>query len=150
MEGTVPKTKIFSKPFIPQKGKDKMPTGKEGTRKERLDEATRNELRRKNLCFHCKDPWVPGHKCQGKGQAHYIEVHSYSDEEEEQKVAPEQGKEQKEEIEGKHSEEAKEVVIASLSGTPRFNTFRVRGFIRGQGVTALIDGGEIHKFIGAT
>jgi hypothetical protein len=78
MEGTVPKTKIFSKPFIPQKGKDKKPTGKEGTGKERLDEATRNELRRKNLCFHCKDPWVPGHRCQGKGQAHYIEVHSDS------------------------------------------------------------------------
>jgi hypothetical protein len=49
-----------------------------------LDEATRNELRRKNICFHCKDPWVPGHRCQGKGQAHYIEVHSDSDEEEEE------------------------------------------------------------------
>ena len=42
MEGAVPKTNFFSKPFIPQKGKDKKPTGKEGTGKERLDEATRN------------------------------------------------------------------------------------------------------------
>jgi hypothetical protein len=115
-----------------------------------LDEATRNELRRKNLCFHCKDPWVPRHRCQGKGQAHYIEVHSYYDEEEEeQEVALEQGKEEKEETEEKHSEEAKKVVIASLSGTPRFNTFRVTGIIRGQGVTASIDGGATHNFIDA-
>jgi len=52
MEGTFPKTKQDSKPFIPHKGKDKIPTWKEGTGKERLDEATKNELRRKNLCFH--------------------------------------------------------------------------------------------------
>jgi hypothetical protein len=63
MEGAVPKTKFFSKPFIPQKSKDKKPPGKEGTGKEKLDEATKNELRRKNLCFHYKDPWVPGHRC---------------------------------------------------------------------------------------
>jgi hypothetical protein len=29
---------------------------------------------RKKLRFTCKDPWVPGHKCMGKGEIHYIEV----------------------------------------------------------------------------
>jgi hypothetical protein len=29
---------------------------------------------RKNLCFSCRDPWIPGHKCMGKGEFHYIEV----------------------------------------------------------------------------
>jgi hypothetical protein len=29
---------------------------------------------RKNLYFTCKDPWVPGHRCMGKGEIHYIEV----------------------------------------------------------------------------
>jgi hypothetical protein len=61
MEDAVPKTKTFSKPFIPQKNKDKKPFQKEGTGKEKMDEATRNELRRKKLCFNCKDPWEPGH-----------------------------------------------------------------------------------------
>jgi hypothetical protein len=61
MEDAVPKTKTFSKPFIPRKNKDKKPFQKEGTGKEKMDEATRNELRRKKLCFNCKDPWEPGH-----------------------------------------------------------------------------------------
>jgi hypothetical protein len=29
---------------------------------------------RKKFCFSCRDPWVPGHRCMGKGQIHYIEV----------------------------------------------------------------------------
>jgi hypothetical protein len=29
---------------------------------------------RKNLCFTWKDPWVPGQRCMGKGEIHYIEV----------------------------------------------------------------------------
>jgi hypothetical protein len=84
IEGAVPKTNFFPKPFIPQKRKDKNPPGKEGTGKERLDEEKINDLRRKNLCFHYKYPWVSGHRCQIKGQAHYIEVHldSYDEEEE--------------------------------------------------------------------
>jgi hypothetical protein len=40
MEGDFLKTKTFSKPFIPQKGKDKKPLVKEGTCKERLNEVT--------------------------------------------------------------------------------------------------------------
>jgi hypothetical protein len=43
---------------------------------------------RKKLCFSCKDPWVPGHKCMGKGQIHYIEVESDSEEEDEDVEAP--------------------------------------------------------------
>jgi hypothetical protein len=37
---------------------------------------------RRKLCFTCKDPWVLGHRCMGKGQIHYIEVVADSDEEE--------------------------------------------------------------------
>jgi hypothetical protein len=39
-----------------------------------LDEETRRELMRKKLCFSYKDPWVPGHRCMGKGEIYYIEV----------------------------------------------------------------------------
>ena len=41
-----------------------------------------DESRRKKLCFSCKEPWEPGHRCMGKGKVHYIEVVSDSDEEE--------------------------------------------------------------------
>jgi hypothetical protein len=83
MEGVVPKKKTLSKPFIPQKVKYKKPPVKEGMGKERLDEVNQNVLRKKNLCFNCKYPWAPGHRCIGKGKVQYIEMHSYSDEEEE-------------------------------------------------------------------
>ena len=46
-----------------------------------MDEATRRELRRKQLCFTCKEPWQPSHRCMGKGKIHYIEVVSDSEEE---------------------------------------------------------------------
>ena len=42
--------------------------------KGKMDEATRRELARKQLCFTCKEPWHPGHRCMGKGEIHYIEV----------------------------------------------------------------------------
>jgi hypothetical protein len=43
---------------------------------------------RKKLCFSCRDPWVPEHRCMGKGQIHYIEVESGSEEEGEDIQAP--------------------------------------------------------------
>jgi hypothetical protein len=62
MEGVIPNFFFFPNPLFHRKER-KRNTGKEGTSKERLDEATINELRRNNLCFHYKDPWVPGHMC---------------------------------------------------------------------------------------
>jgi hypothetical protein len=84
MEDVVPKKKTFSEPFIPLKIKDKRPLQKEWTRKENLDEATHNELRKNKLYFSCKEPWKLGHRRMGRGKVHYIEVHSNSDEEEEE------------------------------------------------------------------
>jgi hypothetical protein len=51
-----------------------------------MDDATRQELRRKKLCFSCQEPWVSGHRCASKAKAHYIEVFydSGDDEEEEE------------------------------------------------------------------
>jgi hypothetical protein len=48
--------------------------------KPKLDDDMTQELMRKKLCFSCRDPWVPGHRCLGKGQLHYIEVESGSEE----------------------------------------------------------------------
>jgi hypothetical protein len=40
----------------------------------RMDKNTRRELRRNKICYTCKEPWNPSHKCMGHGQVHYIEV----------------------------------------------------------------------------
>jgi hypothetical protein len=33
------------------------------------------------LCYSCKVPWEPEHRCRGKGKKHIIEVHYDSDDE---------------------------------------------------------------------
>jgi hypothetical protein len=83
---SVPKTKTLSKPFVPQIDRDRKPFRREWKGKEKLDDETRRELMRKKLCFSCIDPWVPVHRCMGKGEIHYIEVatNNVDSEEEEQ------------------------------------------------------------------
>jgi hypothetical protein len=86
----------------------------------------------------------------GKGQVHYIEVLSDSDEEEE----VEQEQEQDSDIQPPQDEIQSQMqittgTIAALSGVPRFNTFRVRGVVKGQRLTILVDGGSTHNFIDA-
>jgi hypothetical protein len=125
-----------------------------------MDEANRRELRRKKLCFTCKNPWQPGHRCLGKGKIHYIEVVSDSEDEtddveggaihnmqlshmEEEQALHAQG----DEMPSHHEEGLKKVTIASMSGVPKFNTFRMKGVVQGQRYTVFIDGGASHNFI---
>jgi hypothetical protein len=121
-----------------------------------MDEATRRELRKKKLCFTCKELWEPGHKCMGKFKAHYIEV-IYDDEDEEDfghiqhmeenppRIDPIENEEGEEEHFGLTRD--KKVTIASINGVPKFNTFEMRGVLQGQKVSVLIDGGTSHNFI---
>ena len=89
--------------------------------KKKVDEETRSELRRKNLCFTCREPWVPGHRCLGKGQVHYIEVASESDLDEHEEFH-----DTKEEVEEeKEKEISKDGTLAALSGVPRYHPFRI-------------------------
>jgi hypothetical protein len=82
---------IFTpRPPLNEGVRDKRPPMNQGGRYQRgfdrgrgrMDEPTRRELRRKQLCFTCKEPRDPTHKCMGKGKAHYIEVISNDEEEE--------------------------------------------------------------------
>jgi hypothetical protein len=173
---SVPKTKTFSKPFVPQRDQDRKPFKREWKGKEKLDDETRRELMRKKLCFRCRDPWVPGHRCMGKGEIHYIEVEagSVDSEEEEQDSGSTSLEEELAPTEeqpscraltstGAHPlvvpqppEQAnrrkptKGGVIATLSGVPRYDTLRIRGIILGQQAIALINGGATHNFIDAS
>lgn len=40
----------------------------------RPHEMSRNELRKKGLCYYCKEKWNERHRCQVRGQVYYIEV----------------------------------------------------------------------------
>ena len=37
------------------------------------DDYARRELKKKQLCFTCQEPWAPGHKCAAS-KAHFIKV----------------------------------------------------------------------------
>jgi hypothetical protein len=123
-----------------------------------------------------RDPWVPCHRCMGKGEIHYIEVatDSMDSEEEEQdngstssEEEPSQTEEQPpqrsptpvgthppvatEPLEQAYARKpAKGGVIATLSDVPRYDTLRIRGTIQGQWEITLIDGGATHNFIDAS
>jgi hypothetical protein len=145
------KPKTFNKPFVPQRDRDQKNPQREWKGKPKMDDDTRWELMRKKLCFSCRDPWVPRHRCIGKGQIHYIEVESGSEEEDEEIGAPTnndsedetthepKGQPKKPQIltEAQHKEETKprrEVkggTIATLCGVPRYNTLKLKGLVQG-------------------
>jgi hypothetical protein len=153
--GPAAKPKFIPRPPLNVGGRDQRPPMNQGGRDPRgfdrgcgrVDENTRRELRRKQLCFSCKEPWNPAHKCMGRGQVHYIEVTSNNEEEEEisqiQNIEAETVETEEEEIIVQDST----ATLASISGVPKYNTFRMRGALQGQKVSVLIDGGASHNFI---
>jgi hypothetical protein len=89
----------------------------------------------------------------GRGQVHYIEVTSDNEEEEDygqiQNIEAETPETAEEEIPELDSAAGEKATLASISGVPKFNTFRMRGVLQGQRVSVLIDGGASHNFIDA-
>lgn len=154
LAGATQKNKFTPRsPFVPKGRESKFVDKGKG----RLAEATKRELRRKQLCYMCKEPWEPGHKCMGKGKIHYIEVLLDSEEEEDEvghlqnmEVAQrdeEHTQEDGEEDTMHNKPGIKKAGIASISGVQRFSTFRINGVLQGQRATMLINGGASHSFI---
>jgi hypothetical protein len=173
---SVPKTKTFSKPFVPQRDRDGKPFQREWKGKEKLYDETKREIMRKKIFFSYRDPWVPGHRCMGKGEIHYIEVatDNVDSEEEEKDSGSTSSKEESTPTEkqpphrpptpaGAHPlvvpqlpeqdnrrKITKGGVIATLSGVPMYDTLCIRGIIQGKWAITLIDGGATHNFIDAS
>jgi hypothetical protein len=89
----------------------------------------------------------------GRGKAHYIEV--TSDNEEDQDLSHLQNieadtTETAEEGTGHDMATDEKATLASISGVPKYNTFRMRGVLQGHKVSVLIDGGASHNFIDST
>ena len=81
LQNVFPRTKYAPKPNFPSKfNEGKKAWKKESYNKENKGGPIKEELRIKNLCFRCQQPWVPRHKCS-KRKAHHIEFFSEDDEE---------------------------------------------------------------------
>ena len=77
------------KPSFPSKGKEeKAAPSKESSYKKPLDDEVQRDIRKRKLCFTCQESWAPGHRCDAR-KAHYIEV--FSDVEEEEEDEPRRG-----------------------------------------------------------
>jgi hypothetical protein len=100
----------------------------------RMNENTRRKLRRKQLCYTCKEPWDPSHKCMGRGKVHYIEVTSDNEEDEDfghlQNIEEDTTETPEEEVTGHDMTTDEKATLASISGVPKYNTFRMRGYCR--------------------
>ena len=73
------------------KGKDlKVPPPKGNPGWAQVDDEARTELRKKQLCFTCQEPWALGHRFAA-GKAHFIEFFSDESEEEDEEDDEEEG-----------------------------------------------------------
>lgn len=104
-----------------------------------------NELKRKKLCFTCKQPWEVGHRCIGKGKAHLIEV--ISDDEGIPDTDVECDHDEQSHSEHEKQKDTQQVTMASLSGVSRYHSFHVKGVINGQQLVCIVDSGATHNFI---
>jgi hypothetical protein len=89
----------------------------------------------------------------GRGKAHYIEVTFVNEEDEDfghiQNI--EDTTETIEEEATSHGSATEEkATLASINGVPKYNTFRMRGVLKGKRVSMLIDGCASHNFIDST
>jgi hypothetical protein len=160
--GPAARLKFIPRPTLNTGGRDQRPPMNQGGRDSRgfdrgcgrVDENSRRELRRKQLCFTCKEPWNSTHKCMGRGQVHYIEVASDNEEEEEivqiQNIEAKTIETVEEEIPGQDNTAEEKATLASINGVPKYNTFQMRRVLQGQKVLVLIDGGASHNFIDST
>jgi hypothetical protein len=113
---------------------------------------------RKKIYFSCRDPWVLGHKCKGKGEIYYIEVATnIVDSEEEEQDSGSTGLEEESTLteeqppcrpptsardhppvvpqlqeQANRRKPTKGGVIETFSGVPRYDTLHIRGIIQGQ------------------
>jgi hypothetical protein len=66
MGDLVLKPKTFTKPSVPQRDKDQKNAKRDWKGNPKLDDDTRRDLMRKNLCLSRRETWVLGHQCMGK------------------------------------------------------------------------------------
>ena len=84
LQNVLSKTRYPPKPTFPYNLKDvKKPRKKDSFGKDKKDGPSKEDIKRKKLCFTCHQPWVPGHKC-ARGKEHFIEVLSDDEEEREE------------------------------------------------------------------
>ncbi len=124
------------------------PRDKPPPKKPSLDETSRQELQRNKLCFNCKGPWEPGHRCLGKGKIHYIEVMSDEEDKQDREEMPVEDIQPSGDIDMtnfNHTERIAALIkrggSIALAGSPRCTVFRLRGTLQGQRITVMLDSG---------
>ena len=124
--------------------------GENKTGFKRLTQKELEDKRAKNICFYCDKKYVPGHKCSG--QLHSLEVIVDEDYEDVDPNLISDDMGQMEDYglaaEFDHSTEmVPQISLNALTGVYNYQTMRVKGLVRRQGVHVLVDCGSTHNFI---
>lgn len=99
--------------------------------------------RRKGLCFNCDEKYGNGHVCKMK-------LYMLSGEGEERENNNEDMSEEVGEGDTEVTEEDCHISIQAISGGMSHSTIKVKGEIKKQTITILIDSGATHNFIDPT
>ncbi|XP_071716761.1 uncharacterized protein [Rutidosis leptorrhynchoides] len=105
----------------------------------RLTQKELDEKRSKGLCFVCDQKYMPGHKCSG--QVYSLEVIC-----EDESGDTQEGDEFSDAMDT-YANDTPQISLSALTGTSTYQTMRITGHIRNQGVHILIDSGSTHNFL---
>ncbi|OIT30576.1 hypothetical protein A4A49_15761 [Nicotiana attenuata] len=120
----------------------------DNNRRRTLTPAEMDEKRARGLCFFRDKKFTPGHKCKAKRHIYSLELGPI--EELKEKEVDEEEDFKLEEVNKEVMEETIEncaISLQALSGTPGYQTLRLRGFTEHKPLEIFIDCGSTHNFI---
>ncbi|KAA8519441.1 hypothetical protein F0562_013684 [Nyssa sinensis] len=145
IEALAKKNKVYSKSYnssLPTSSKSMEPAPKpmeSATAVKKMTQKELEERRMKGLCYGCDEKYFRGHVCKKK-QLFMIEA------EEEEDVF----EDVVQEMEKEDVQEELQISVHALSGSLSYKTMRIKGKVKKNMVTILIDSGSTHNFLDPT
>lgn len=107
-----------------------------------LDEL--NDKKKKGLCFHCDEKFVPGHDCKKKKLFLMVEEEEMPVADHELAIMWENEEEEQSPIE---NQDEAAISLNAMMGARCSNTVKIKGKLKHKTISILIDSGSTHNFI---
>lgn len=104
-----------------------------------------NDKKKRGLCFHCDERFIPGHDCRRKKLYMIMEEQGIDDDYSSEELAIIW------EIEDKEPKEKEEndvgISVHAIMGSKKAQTLKIQGQIKNKVISELVDSGSTHNFI---